>query len=865
MKKKLLSLLTLLLCVCGGAWADETIFSAVCNVTSSANVASGTTNQAITSTQATITGGSMTVTNNHKDAQKYVDKQGGKGAFCIATSSAFFTITLSQALQAGDKINFILYSSKGNTVGLKLNNVTIGDVTMDSSSPSWTATTEYTVTAGDALVGKTEIKVERTQGKGTYFTNFSITRATTAPAAISFSPAAGSVAEGSSVTLTSSGATTILYQWSSATIDGEGDWSSATTYDADHKPEVPAAGSTNTVLSVKASNTYGDTYGSASYTPVKMAYKTIYSYADGIGSQEVTAENATIDGTSQMSITNTSGRIKLTAASGLQFKNGDAISFSGSIGNTAKAYGIKYGSTSSLGTDLYVAAGAACNVSGTLTLASASNDLYIGRYDGTNTYMTSFVIRQLTAATSEEFTGVKIDGSAATEDVDFTIEGSTITLTGTFTAAPSVALVNHIVFADASTEDQNLVVPFGNPDGEFFTGTVTIDGTTYTVKAPCGQINALKVEYKSGETVIKKEHLDVTGLKVGASYTVPFRMYVEKDGALYQTTKNGSDPYYGDAVTLAYNTTVTKSLSPVELNGGTIVLFEDFDGDASQNANIRASNCSAYNNTAYTSANNLPAGTYTFIVKAQNKGRGSSVKVGETTVFSITDVNSGTGSWTDKTFTDVVVPAAGKLSFVAGGSSTIDCYDILIAICAPVSVTANAYGYQTFASDSPLDFSATSTKAYIATGESAGKVTMTKVTKVPAGTGVLLQCDADETIPVLSGDADDVSANKFVRGTGAAVAKGTTTNRYVLGVDGSSVAFYQINATSATVSTSQAYLEIPATAARLTISLEDETTGLKTIDNELTIDNVVYDLQGRRVAQPTKGLYIVNSKKVIVK
>jgi len=144
-------------------------------------------------------------------------------------------------------------------------------------------------------------------------------------------------------------------------------------------------------------------------------------------------------------------------------------------------------------------------------------------------------------------------------------------------------------------------------------------------------------------------------------------------------------------------------------------------------------------------------------------------------------------------------------------------------------------------------------------------LTMTKVTKVPAGTGVLLQCDADETIPVLSGDADDVSANKFVRGTGAAVAKGTTTNRYVLGVDGSSVAFYQINATSATVSTSQAYLEIPATAARLTISLEDETTGLKTIDNELTIDNVVYDLQGRRVAQPTKGLYIVNSKKVIVK
>ena len=46
-----------------------------------------------------------------------------------------------------------------------------------------------------------------------------------------------------------------------------------------------------------------------------------------------------------------------------------------------------------------------------------------------------------------------------------------------------------------------------------------------------------------------------------------------------------------------------------------------------------------------------------------------------------------------------------------------------------------------------------------------------------------------------------------------------------------------------------------------------EASGIKAIDNgQLTIDNVVYDLQGRRVAQPTKsGLYIVNGRKVIIK
>ena len=39
----------------------------------------------------------------------------------------------------------------------------------------------------------------------------------------------------------------------------------------------------------------------------------------------------------------------------------------------------------------------------------------------------------------------------------------------------------------------------------------------------------------------------------------------------------------------------------------------------------------------------------------------------------------------------------------------------------------------------------------------------------------------------------------------------------------------------------------------------DETTNIEHSDNS------VYDLQGRKVARPTKGLYIVNGKKVVVK
>ena len=55
-------------------------------------------------------------------------------------------------------------------------------------------------------------------------------------------------------------------------------------------------------------------------------------------------------------------------------------------------------------------------------------------------------------------------------------------------------------------------------------------------------------------------------------------------------------------------------------------------------------------------------------------------------------------------------------------------------------------------------------------------------------------------------------------------------------------------------------------AARAFIGLFDNTTtGISTINNgQWTMDNY-FDLQGRKVAQPTKGLYIVNGRKVVIK
>ena len=47
----------------------------------------------------------------------------------------------------------------------------------------------------------------------------------------------------------------------------------------------------------------------------------------------------------------------------------------------------------------------------------------------------------------------------------------------------------------------------------------------------------------------------------------------------------------------------------------------------------------------------------------------------------------------------------------------------------------------------------------------------------------------------------------------------------------------------------------------------NEPTGIETVANsqEVNANSKFFNLAGQRVAQPTKGLYIVNGKKVLVK
>ena len=193
------------------------------------------------------------------------------------------------------------------------------------------------------------------------------------------------------------------------------------------------------------------------------------------------------------------------------------------------------------------------------------------------------------------------------------------------------------------------------------------------------------------------------------------------------------------------------------------------------------------------------------------------------------------------------------------------------------SKSIGATGWSTFSCSQPLDFSdVAGLDAYMITGFSGSAVTSQAVNgTIPAETGLLLKGTAGETysIPVAASSSTVTTSNKLVAClTATAVSAGVDPMvNYVLMNDGADNAVFQwIGTTDANVGAGKAYLALSGgpkgAGARLSIDFEDDVTAISSTRNSKFVEqNEFFDLQGRRVAQPTKGLYIVNGRKVVIK
>ena len=163
---------------------------------------------------------------------------------------------------------------------------------------------------------------------------------------------------------------------------------------------------------------------------------------------------------------------------------------------------------------------------------------------------------------------------------------------------------------------------------------------------------------------------------------------------------------------------------------------------------------------------------------------------------------------------------------------------------------------------------------------------------VPAQTAVVLECNStnpadNQLLP--AGDEIPVTSNNRLCGTffGSAIngltVKDGAGNDYNVTHDNirafnintadsrNPIGFYKVKSNVTNIPGNKAFLVLPnaeAQAKGFVLEFEDGgTTGIETIENSKhsAEDGVYYDLQGRRVENPTRGVYIVNGKKVVIK
>ena len=190
-----------------------------------------------------------------------------------------------------------------------------------------------------------------------------------------------------------------------------------------------------------------------------------------------------------------------------------------------------------------------------------------------------------------------------------------------------------------------------------------------------------------------------------------------------------------------------------------------------------------------------------------------------------------------------------------------------------VSTTIGDKEWSTFSdANNQLDFSKADEglTAYIITGQTDKVITKTAVTTaVPEKTGLLLNGEADKTyfIP-LAASVTDPSGNLLKAGDGSDISMASGHTYYVLTYEDGDAQFKKLTSAVA-VPVGKAYLDFPTTIEARSIDIEgDGTTGINMVNGEglkVNGSEVYYDLQGRRVLYPKKGLYIVNGKKVVIK
>ena len=179
-------------------------------------------------------------------------------------------------------------------------------------------------------------------------------------------------------------------------------------------------------------------------------------------------------------------------------------------------------------------------------------------------------------------------------------------------------------------------------------------------------------------------------------------------------------------------------------------------------------------------------------------------------------------------------------------------------------LTIHRTGYSTFSAAVDVEVP-DGVNAYYAKSYDADKVRMSPIQQIPANQGVVIKGTGSETVkfPIIS-NAEALPADNLLKAhlnTEAVTPEDGSV--FIMATKNDVTGFYPLSTTNNVIGGHKSYLEIPATsAARLSIVWDDTETGIHEAEGgEQNVE--IYDLTGRRLDKPAKGVNIIGGKLVI--
>lgn len=513
------------------------------------------TSEAAANTPYTEKGGTVTL-----GAEKRVDTQKGNGYKLDGEfgKSVYIKITLSGTkLQEGDIIKISAFSSTAGNGGLVAytgtttgsSSVSLGNMTQKSEDIS------YTVTASDILNGLSTFYIYRKTNESTYVKSISITRANTQVAlTASFSPATISATEGDAAqnlpALTvKAGETTLTANDYTVTYTSK---NNAVAKVENGKVSFVSGGETNIVATIKPTDTNKYKETSATFavkvekkqTPVDPTESgVIYDFTGSIGTTtdgtSCTTANNVITFSSNFSAKD--GKYITIKPKTGGFKAGDVITLKGYCDSKNLSGVIIYSDVN--GSSIFKSNILATSATGsefTYTIEKDCDALYLGRYGGGTTCLTSLQVNRPASSSNKTRLTASFERNAdvvVNTTKTATLPALTVKAGNTTLAADQYTVVYTSNAENVATLSDNTIT-IKSLGIATITATVTpkdantYEGTTATyqlsVKAPSPlNVSVMDVTINTTDAEEEQPVIKVYGdndklLKLGQDYTLSY-------------------------------------------------------------------------------------------------------------------------------------------------------------------------------------------------------------------------------------------------------------------------------------------------------------------------------------------------------